>query len=58
MSGFPSQASGLDELLGRHFAPSAGPSRTALIGEGVNAPGITTLSPVLACTSDAVTLPG
>ena len=54
----PLRAEEFDELLGRHFAPSAGPSRTALIGEGVNAPGITTLSPVLACTSDAVTLPG
>ena len=42
----------------RHFAPSAGPSRTALTGEGATAPGITTLSPVLACTSDAVRLPG
>ncbi len=54
----PLRAADFDELLVRHFAPNPGPSAPALIGEGVNAPGITTLSPVLACTSDAVTLPG
>jgi predicted signal transduction protein with EAL and GGDEF domain len=54
----PLRAEEFDELLFRHFAPSARPSRTALTGEGVNASSITALSPVLACTSDSVTLPG
>ena len=54
----PLRATDFDELLFRHFAPDPGPSAPALIGEGVTASSITTLSPVLARTSDALTLPG
>ena len=54
----PLRAEEFDELLGRRFASSAGSPRTALIGDSATAPGVSTLTPVLACTSDAVTLPG
>ena len=54
----PLRAAEFHELLTRHFARNPGPSGPALIAEGSNAPGITTLSSLLARPGDAVTLPG
>jgi EAL domain-containing protein (putative c-di-GMP-specific phosphodiesterase class I) len=54
----PLRAEEFDELLTRHFTPTAGPTGPVLINKGASTSSITAVSSVRVCPADASTLPG
>jgi predicted signal transduction protein with EAL and GGDEF domain len=54
----PLRAQEFDELLTRHFAPTAGPTGPVLMDKGANTSSITAVAPARACPTGAFTLPG
>ena len=54
----PLPAEEFDQLLTRHFAPTAGPNGRVLINQGAGTPGITAVPAARACPADVSTLPG